>query len=66
MLAARRAPPSATRPRPGRPTWWVRHWRVAAPNLLVVADFSYVPMACGLGYTAFIVDAYAGLIPGWE
>ena len=23
-------------------------------------------MACGFGYTAFIVDAYAGLIPGWE
>jgi hypothetical protein len=20
----------------------------------------------GLGYTAFVVDAYAGLIPGWE
>ena len=23
-------------------------------------------MACGFGYTAFVVDAYAGLIPGWE
>lgn len=30
------------------------------------ADFTYVPMACGFGYTAFVVDAYAGLIAGWE
>ena len=37
-----------------------------APNLLLVADFTYVPMARGFGYTAFVVDAYAGVIPGWE
>jgi transposase InsO family protein len=43
-----------------------RRWRVTAPNLLVVADFTYVPMVAGFGYTAFVVDAYAGLIPGWE
>jgi putative transposase len=43
-----------------------RLWRVPAPNRLVVADFTYVPMTCGFGYTAFVVDAYAGLIPGWE
>lgn len=35
-------------------------------NMLVVADFTYVPMNCGFGYTAFVVDAYAGLISGWE
>ena len=35
-----------------------------APNLLVVADFTDVPMVCGFGYTAVVVDAYAGLIPG--
>jgi hypothetical protein len=23
-------------------------------------------MICGFGYTAFVVDAYAGLIAGWE
>ena len=40
--------------------------RVDAPNLLVVADFTYAPMTCGFGYTAFVVDAYAGLIAGWE
>ena len=43
-----------------------RRWRVSAPNLLVVSDFTYVPMAAGFGYTALVVDAYAGLIPGWE
>ena len=43
-----------------------RQWQVSAPNMLVVADFTYVPMTCGFGYTAFVVDAYAGLIPGWE
>jgi hypothetical protein len=39
-------------------------WRASAPNLLEVADFTYVPMAVGFGYTAFVIDAYAGLIPG--
>jgi putative transposase len=43
-----------------------RHWQVSAPNLLEVADFTYVPMIRGFGYTAFVVDAYAGVIPGWE
>jgi putative transposase len=43
-----------------------RQWRVSAPNLLEVADFTNVPMAVGFGYTAFVIDAYAGLIPGWE
>jgi putative transposase len=41
-----------------------------APDLvdrLLVADFTYMPMATGgFGYTAFVIDAYAGLIPGWE
>jgi transposase InsO family protein len=43
-----------------------RRWRVAAPNRLVVADFTYVPMAAGFGCTAFVIDAYAGVITGWE
>ena len=43
-----------------------RRWRVAAPNRLLVADFTYVPMAAGFGYTAFVIDAYAGMITGWE
>ena len=51
---------------PGRWDLVGRQWQVSAPNLLLVADFTYAPMACGFGYTAFVVDAYAGLIPGWE
>jgi putative transposase len=43
-----------------------RRWRVAAPNRLLVADFTYVPMVSGFGYTAFVIDAYAGVITGWE
>jgi putative transposase len=31
-----------------------------------VADFTYVPMAAGFGYTAFVIDTYAGVITGWE
>ena len=44
-----------------------RHFNVAAPNELVVADFTYVPMATGsFAYTAFVIDAYSDRIVGWE
>jgi putative transposase len=44
-----------------------RQFKVAAPNELVVADFTYVPMATGsFAYTAFVIDAYANTICGWE
>lgn len=44
-----------------------RQFRVPAPNLLVVADFTYVRLATGaFVYTAFVIDAYAGRILGWE
>lgn len=44
-----------------------RNFRVPAPNLLVVADFTSVRLAGGgFFYTAFVVDAYAGRIAGWE
>jgi putative transposase len=44
-----------------------RRFTVAAPNLLVVADFTYVPLASGaFVYTAFGIDAYAWRIVGWE
>jgi putative transposase len=68
VTRARRKPrtteqdPAATR----APDLVGRRWRVAAPNLLVVADFTYVPMIAGFGYTALVIDAFAGLIPGWE
>jgi putative transposase len=44
-----------------------RQFKVAAPNRLVVADFTYVRLATGaFVYTAFVIDAYAGRIVGWE
>jgi putative transposase len=43
-----------------------RHFTAACPDQLWVADFTYVRMTCGFGYTAFVIDAFAGLIVGWE
>lgn len=44
-----------------------RCFTTEAPDTLWVADFTYVPMAGGgFGYTAFVIDAFAGYIPGWE
>ena len=43
-----------------------RQFRVPAPNMLLVADFTYVRLASGVFvYTAFAIDAYAGRIVGW-
>ena len=43
-----------------------RQFRVPAPNVLLVADFTYVRLASGVFvYTAFAIDAYAGRILGW-
>src|SRR5512132_3756487 len=55
-------PPCLTRPRPVR-----RNFKAARPGQLHVADFTYVLLASGrFAYAAFVVDAFAGLIPGWE
>jgi transposase InsO family protein len=44
-----------------------RRFKAARPGQLHVADFTYVPLAGGrFAYTAFVIDAFAGLIPGWE
>jgi putative transposase len=43
-----------------------RQFMADHPDQLHVADFTYVPMTCGFGYTAFVIDAFAGLIVGWE
>ena len=44
-----------------------RHFQANRPGQLHVADFTYVPLdGGGFGYTAFVVDAFAGLIAGWE
>ncbi|MEB3072120.1 IS3 family transposase [[Mycobacterium] vasticus] len=43
-----------------------RQFRVPAPNMLLVADFTYVRLVSGVFvYTAFAIDAYAGRIVGW-
>lgn len=37
------------------------------PGRLHVADFTYVPLDGGrFGYTAFVIDAFARLIAGWD
>lgn len=44
-----------------------RQFGVDAPSVLLVADFTYVPLVSGgFVYTAFAIDAYAGRIVGWE
>jgi len=44
-----------------------RHFKAARPGQLHVADFTYVPLdGGGFGYSALVIDAFAGLIPGWD
>lgn len=43
-----------------------RQFKVDAPNRLFVADFTYVGIGSGFVYTAFVVDAFAGTIVGWQ
>jgi putative transposase len=44
-----------------------RQFRASRPGQLHVADFTYVPLSGGrFACTAFVIDAFAGLIPGWE
>jgi putative transposase len=44
-----------------------RQFKAARPGQLHVADLTYVQMVTGrFAYTAFVIDAFAGLIPGWE
>ncbi len=44
-----------------------RDFTADRPGQLHVADFTYVPLdGGGFGYTALVIDAFAGLIAGWE
>jgi putative transposase len=44
-----------------------RQFRVPTPNALLVADFTYVKLVTGtFVYVAFVIDAYAGAIIGWQ
>mgnify|MGYP000592552458 CR=1 FL=1 len=55
--------PEAVRP----PDLVDRQFGVAAPNVLLVADFTYVKLVTGVFvYVAFVIDAYARRILGWS
>lgn len=43
-----------------------RQFRVPAPNILWVSDFTYVAAWKGFVYVAFVIDAYARRIAGWR
>jgi putative transposase len=43
-----------------------REFRVPAPNMLWVSDFTYVAPWKGFVYVAFVIDAYARKIVGWR
>jgi putative transposase len=43
-----------------------RQFRVPAPNMLWVSDFTYVATWKGFVYVAFVIDTYARRIVGWR
>jgi transposase InsO family protein len=43
-----------------------RQFRVPAPNMLWVSDFTCVAAWKGFAYVAFVIDAYARRIVGWH
>lgn len=43
-----------------------REFNAPAPNILWVADFTYVRTAVGFVYVAFIIDVFARFIVGWQ
>ena len=43
-----------------------RDFRVPAPNVLWVSDFTYVATWSGFVHVAFVIDAYARRIVGWR
>ena len=43
-----------------------RQFRVPAPNMLWVSDFTYVSTWSGFVYVAFVIDAFARRIVGWR
>src|ERR1700741_569321 len=68
-MGPRKGRTTARDPAAGRaPDLVRRRFRASRPDALHVADFTYVPLdgGGGFGYTAFVIDAYAGLIVGWE
>lgn len=43
-----------------------RQFRASRPNVLWVADFTYVPTQQGFVYVAFVIDVFARRIVGWR
>jgi putative transposase len=43
-----------------------RQFQATAPNQLLVADFTYVPIIGKFVYTAFVIDTFADTIVGWQ
>ena len=43
-----------------------RQFRVAAPNMLCVSDFTCVATWKGFAYVVFVIDAYARRVIGWR
>ena len=43
-----------------------RDFAVTAPNMLWVADITYIPTRVGWVYAAFVLDAYSREIVGWQ
>lgn len=43
-----------------------RCFTATTPNQLLVADFTYVQVRAGFVYAAFVIDAFAGTIVGWD
>ena len=43
-----------------------RNFEAPAPNVLWVADFTYVPTWSGFVYVAFVIDVFARKIVGWR
>ena len=43
-----------------------RDFAVTAPNMLWVADITYIPTARGWVYAAFVLNAYSREIVGWQ
>src|SRR5260221_3638910 len=68
VTRARRIRTTVPDPAHGRaPDLVNRDFGAERPGQLHVADFTHVPLDGGpAGYTAFVIDAYAGLIAGWE
>jgi len=52
---------------PRHPDLVNRDFRASRPGELLVAGITYVPLAGGgFGHVAFVIDAFAGTIAGWE